>query len=281
MLAFAPVNSKTRNLLELAYREFHSCYHRTLDPISFAHQYEDRKDKEIVAFLAALLSYGNVRTILNSVEKVLAVLGPHPYSILREQTEFPSLKGFRHRFTTDEDIQIVFSWLHTALNREGSLESFFSCGQKKLAGPLKPHLSSFVNRFTSLPLPPALQKRRTARERNLKYLVSDPERGSACKRLNMFLRWVVRKGDSIDLGLWNCLGEDQLLLPVDTHLLKTLRQLRWTRSKQATWKVVEAATERLREYSPRDPVRFDFSLCHLGMSGASLRDFARDYAKLE
>jgi uncharacterized protein (TIGR02757 family) len=90
----------------------------------------------------------------------------------------------------------------------------------------------------------------------------------------MFLRWVVRKKDGIDLGLWTRIHTRQLMLPVDTHLLQTLRALRWTRSRQATWRVVEAATHRLRRYAPEDPIRYDFALCHLSMAGGSLRQYS-------
>lgn len=269
---------KTGRLLELAYRDFHSHYHRELDPVSFAHRYPDPRDKEIVALLAAVLSYGNVRTILNSVQRVLDVLGPQPATALVEKKAWPEIAGFRHRFTTHHDIEILFAWLGSALREQGSLEKYFSQGKTELPGALRDHLSSFVLRLTSQPLPPHLHSVRAKRDRNLKYLLSDPLRGSACKRLNMFLRWVVRRDDSIDLGLWKCLREEQLMLPVDTHLLKILRQLGWTRSKQATWRVVEAATAKLREVAPEDPIRFDFSLCHLGMNGKSLKDY---HAQLE
>jgi len=264
-------------LLELAYRDFHSHYHRERDPVSLCHPFTDPRDQEVAALLSAVLSYGNVATILTSVRRVLSVLGPRPASGLRMSKEWPGLSGFRHRFTTDADMEILFSWLRTALETHGTLENFFSNGQPTLEGELKPHLSSFVTRLTAQSLPARLERIRSARERNLKYLLSDPERGSACKRLNMFLRWMVRK-DAVDLGIWRCLRQDQLMLPVDTHLLKTLQQLKWTRSKQANWRVVESATLRLREIAPEDPIRFDFSLCHLGMSGKRIKDY---HAQLE
>lgn len=136
-------------------------------------------------------------------------------------------------------------------------------------------LSDFVTRFAAQPLPKGLEPRRLERARSLKYLLSDPLRGSACKRLNMYLRWMVREADEIDLGLWKCVKKEQLMLPVDTHLLKTLRILKWTSSKQATWKVVEEATERLRKYAPEDPIRYDFALCHLSMAGGKISQYEK------
>src|SRR5262249_25013660 len=105
---------------------------------------------------------------------------------------------------------------------------------------------------------------------NLKYLFSDPLAGAACKRLNMYLRWMVRPADGIDLGTWDQVSSKDLVSPVDTHILKTLRKLRWTRSHSANWKVAEAATDRLREYCHEDPVKYDFSLCHLSMHGQDI-----------
>ncbi len=134
-------------------------------------------------------------------------------------------------------------------------------------------LSSFIRRFTSQPLPEAFKPVLKRRERNIKYLLSDPERGSACKRLNLFLRWVVRPSDGIDLGVWKSVDPQRLMLPIDTHLLQTLKKLRWTRSNTANWKVVESATERLRAFCPEDPIRYDFSLCHLSMRGRSIKEF--------
>ena len=107
----------------------------------------------------------------------------------------------------------------------------------------------------------------------MKYLLPSPGEGSACKRLNMFLRWVVRPDDGIDLGLWRCVDPATLFLPVDTHILQVLRRLRWTQSKTANWRLCLAATDRLRRIDPKDPIRFDFSLCHLSMRGDDVRRF--------
>ena len=265
---------KIRELLDAAYSDFHTSYYRGKDPISLVHEFSDNRDREVVAFLAACLSYGNVTTILASVRNVLGVIGREPYQKMLEGRFSGKFNGFRHRFTTGDDIEILCAWLSEALRKEKTLEDFFLQGRKGTE-PMKELLSDFVVRLTELPLPTSLQKKAKNRERNLKYLISDPERGSACKRLNMFLRWMVRPPDGIDLGLWSRLSSKQLMLPIDTHLLQTLQNLRWTRSKQATWKVVEAATMRLRLYEPNDPIRYDFALCHLSMTGKTIRAYAK------
>jgi uncharacterized protein (TIGR02757 family) len=267
------INPLTLRLLESAYADFHSHYYREKDPISLVHPFPASRDKEVAAFLAALLSYGNVATILGSVRRILVRLGDSPYAAIVDRQFAGRFSDFKHRFTTGDDIEIVCHWVSSALRSHGSLETFF-LGDPASRGPsMKEWLSSFVHRFVTQELPAGLEPTRRRRERNLKYLLSDPDRGSACKRLNMFLRWMVRPEDGIDLGLWSGCSPSTLMLPVDTHVLQTLKLLRWTRSQQATWKVVEKATRRLRLYAPQDPIRYDFALCHLSMAGKSIRQY--------
>jgi uncharacterized protein (TIGR02757 family) len=265
----AQLNPDLALIFEKAYRDFHSVAHRNQDPIRLVYQYQEPKDQEVSAFLTALLAYGGVTTIISSVKKVLAPLGKNPHAFLKTASLRGLWSGFYHRFTTGEDIEIVMQRLQCVLRQNDSIEDFFL--KEGNQQPMKILLSSFVRRLENEPLPLHLKKTAEKRSRNLKYLISDPARGSACKRLNLFLRWVVRPKDGIDLGLWKQLSPKQLILPVDTHLLQTLKRLKWTRSDQATWKVAELATEKLRFFCPEDPIRYDFALCHLSMSGHSLQ----------
>lgn len=274
------VNPEIKSLLEAAYTDFHSTYHRERDPVSLVHLYKESRDREIAAFFTALLSYGNVRTILASAKTVLKTLAPSPYQSLVDGAYLKRLARFRHRFTTGDDLEIIAAWVSTALRTHGSIEAFFADSPHPPASPMKILLGDFVRRLETLPIPRELESKRRKRAQSLKYLLSDPERGSACKRLNMFLRWMVREEDGIDFGLWHSLSPRQLFLPVDTHVLQALRALKWTKSKQATWKVSEEATEYLRLYSPEDPIRYDFALCHLSMAGGHVLDyFARQEVK--
>jgi len=269
----ALVNQALKTLLERAYQDFHTRYHRANDPISLVHDYSEPGDQEVVAFFCALLAYGNVKSILSSCRRVLKALGPSPRLHLLEGGHLDGLNGFYHRFTTADDLFILAHWITQALRSHGSLEDFFYGDGTLRKAPMKSRLSEFVQRLTSQSLPPGLLARKQKRARNLRYLISDPSRGSACKRLNMFLRWVVRPSDGIDLGIWRRLHTQELMLPIDTHLLQTLRALRWVQSKQATWRVVEIATEKLRQLSPDDPIRYDFALCHLSMSGNNIKRY--------
>ena len=254
-------------LFEAAFAQYHQHAFREKDPVSFVHRYLEPEDQEIIGFLSAVLAYGNVRSILNNVDKAIAPLGEHPKNSIINENLSGKWEGFVHRFTQGIDIEILVHWIRGAILQSGSIEAFFSEGREK---ETKLALDSFVSRLFTLPLPDHLAEHAVRRQRNLKFLVSRPSDGSACKRLNMYLRWMVRKQDGIDLGLWSHLDPAQLMLPVDTHLLKTLRLLGWTTSSAANWKVVEQATANLRRLCPKDPIRYDFALCHLSMEGNAL-----------
>lgn len=261
------MQGKIAELLENAYRDYHSLYYRPRDPVHWVHHYSNPRDQEVVALFSAVLAYGNVTSILSSVGKALAALGPEPHLSLREGAQSKTLEDFTHRFTRGVDLQILCHWLAHILETDGSVENHFL---KSGETTLERQLSSFVRRLFEIPLPSRLERALQKRKRNLFYLLPDPARGSACKRLNLFLRWMVRPRDGIDLGLWKRMEAKDLILPVDTHLLKALQRLKWTKSKTATWRVAEAATAELRKYAPHDPVRYDFALCHLSMEGGEL-----------
>jgi uncharacterized protein (TIGR02757 family) len=265
------------SVFEAAYRTHHSLQSRARDPIHLVHGFEAPRDQEVAGLLCALVAYGNVTTILKSAATILAPLGNSPAeSLVAHQGRF-SLPLFRHRFTTGEDIEILYFWIYSALSTHGSLERFF-IGNNTPEQPIKILLSDFIHRFTEQPLPSDLATKRRSRERQLKYLLSSPERGSACKRLNMFLRWMVRPKDGIDLGLWKSIDPSALILPLDTHLLQTLRALKWTKSEQASWKTAEQATQRLKKLCPHDPIRYDFALCHLSMEGGKILHYKSRHA---
>lgn len=261
-----PQNLKA--LFEKAYLDFHNLRERKRDPVQFAYRYDTPADKEIVAFISALLSYGSVTQILSSIEKALLPLGRSPAQYLKNNSLSGLWDGFQHRFTQGVDLEMIGYFLKEIIAEFGSIEScFVDCPSKSLEA----RLVFFVNRFWKSSFISQFQKPLQKRSRNLKYLLSDPQRGSACKRLNLFLRWVVRPADGIDLGIWSQVHPQDLILPVDTHILKILRALKWTSSQTASWKVALSATERLRRICPEDPIRYDFALCHLSMSGYTLK----------
>ena len=258
------MDSHLQSIFEEAYSGFHSDFYREKDPVRFVHLYSRREDQEVVGLISALLAYGNVKIILKSVGDILRHLGESPAKTIQSGDFYGRFANFRHRFTTGEDIEILLCWIRSALDSHGSLHDFFCRSRHP---QMRDQLSAFVRNLTGQPLPKELEEVRMRRARNLKYLVSDPHQGSACKRLNLYLRWMVRPADGVDVGIWKNVDPAQLMLPVDTHILKIIRRLRWTRSQQANWKVVEQATARLRRLNAADPIRYDFSLCHLLMEG--------------
>jgi uncharacterized protein (TIGR02757 family) len=256
----------SKDVLERAYQLFHQKFYRDHDPVGLVHRYATMADQEVVGFIVALLSYGNVKSIRASAEKILSALGPAPadrISLLQWPSE---LDGFYHRFNRAEDIRVLLYWMGKVLEQYGTLEAGFRSASPETA-PMRDRIAAFVRLLTHTPLPDELENIRQQRARNLKYLLSNPEEGAACKRVNMYLRWMIRPADGIDLGAWQQVSCRDLVLPVDTHVLKTIRKLDWTRSKSANWKVAEEATVKLRKFCPEDPIRYDFSLCHLGMHG--------------
>ena len=270
-----PGNQLLKQALELAYEDYHQEKRRRRDPISLVYPFSNPQDQEVAAFLVALISYGNVTTILQSGEKLLAPLGRNPYQYLISDSPLNLWPTFKHRFTTGKDIEILAQWIREALKTQGSLEQFFISRTPDQSVPMKLKLSGFVQGLWSQPLSKNVKCWVQVRNRNLKYLLSDPQQGSACKRLNMFLRWVVRPKDGIDLGLWKKVTPRELLLPLDTHLVQTLKKLKWIRTENTNWKTVESVTEKLREISAEDPIRYDFSLCHLSMSGGNFKDYQK------
>lgn len=263
-------NFELRRLLDSAYNDYHNLFNRAKDPVRWPHSFGDKADKEIAAFLAAMLAYGNVTSIQASLQTLFGMLGHSPSNGLFSPTASDQLASFYHRFNRGIDLQVVFHWLRHVLERHGSIEKFFTLGKHQ---PIRERLSDFVRRFTSIPLPRDLADAYTKRRRNIDYLIPSPKRGSSCKRLNLFLRWVVRPSDGIDLGLWNSISPSDLVLPIDTHILRTIRALGWTKSKAARWITAEEATKQLLRLSPNDPIRYDFSLCHLSMSGISVAQY--------
>ncbi len=250
----------------------------TADPIELVKKYSDPKDQEIAGFIVALLAYGNVNQIKKSALIALSFLGEHPHSLLIKTDDkfwfkFFSKNEFKHRFTTKWDLAWIFFWIGNALRKNGSLEKFFltpslqrvltridSNGENLW---LLQSLADFIDRFTQ-PKTNLLP----ANTRSMKFLLSDPRKKSACKRLLLYLRWMVSPFYP-DLHIWKTFPVKQLLVPVDTHVLRISKNLGFTKSNQANWNASVEITAALRRLSPENPpIRFDFPLCHFGISKA-------------
>lgn len=251
--------------LDRLYDDF-NLTHSTRDPIWTVRRYTAPDDQEVVAFIASALAFGRVQSVLQTVDAILGVMGPSPAAFLRqftpEQAELFAAIG--HRWIRSRDLAAFAYLLHLMLADAGSLEAFFARGHLPDAESVEDGLESFSTRALTLDLRPIYGRSRP--KPGVAYFFSRPSSGGACKRLNLFLRWVVRR-DAVDLGLWSAVTPAQLVVPLDTHIIRVGRCLGLTRRVSPGWKMAMDITATLRTLSPGDPVRYDFSMCHLGMMG--------------
>lgn len=238
------------------------------DPLEFLYLYPRKEDREIVGIVASSLAYGRVWQILKSVKKVLDPMGESPRAFLENKGKKDLLEtysAFKHRFTTGEDIALLLSGAKTAIRKYGSLEKCFDAFFKISHEDVVPALENFV-REISAEFP----------ERS-NYLMPLPSRKSACKRLHLFLRWMVRC-DEVDPGGWNSIPPSKLLIPLDTHMNKICFALDFTRNKNAGCKAVMEITESFKRINPEDPVKYDFSLTRFGIRDElDIKKLLREY----
>jgi uncharacterized protein (TIGR02757 family) len=239
------------------------------DPIQIVRRYTNRADQEVVGFCAAALAFGRVASVLNTVETLMRVLGPSPADYIRRfdpSAPHPELRAMVHRWTRGVDIVALLWLLRQMVERAGSLEGFFLEGYDPAAIDIGDALDSFSRRAIALDLRAAYGRRVPARA-GVCYFFTRPSAGSGCKRLNLFLRWMVRH-DEVDLGAWPSISPSKLIVPLDTHVIRLGRCLRLTRYTSPGWSMAAEITASLRAIDPVDPVRFDFSICHVGMMNA-------------
>lgn len=240
------------------------------DPLSYCHRFTDPADREVVALIAAVFAYGSVKVIRGSLDRILGMLGESPARFL--DTAAPRMlrqlcRGFRHRFNGGDDLAALFWALRQMREQSGSIEGFFSHFHDPAAETVEAGLNGFSAAVTALDYRPVFGRDGLPESGAFRFLFPAPRSGSACKRLCMFLRWVARPADGIDLGLWQNVRPGQLVIPVDRHIERICRLLGLTSRRTPDWRMACEITARLRHFAPADPVRFDFSLCHLGISG--------------
>jgi uncharacterized protein (TIGR02757 family) len=231
------------------------------DPLQFPHLFKDKKDIEVIAFVASVFAYGNVKQINNSLKKFLELADNKPFSFIQNFKLEESNKEFSlvHRFYTSKDIRQLIHLLNGAYDEFGSLKSLFLSGYNETDNNTKNATSNFSNYF--------LQKAHqefNELSRGLKFMFPLPEKGSACKRMNLFIRWMIRK-DELDFGLWCEIPTSKLIIPVDTHIARICKKLRLTKRKNVSWKMAEEITDNLKKFDSNDPVKYDFAICHIGM----------------
>lgn len=247
--------SALRGTLEGLYRRY-GAEAIGADPVGLVHAYESPADREVAGWIASAFAYGRVETILENAGRLLSRLGPSPSKTLREGIVAPAdLSFFRHRFHGPADAAALLNVVGEALRRSGSLGAFFA----ERFNESDPDVGALLDRVSAEVL--GWIREPTAA---LRFLFPMPSDGSACKRWNLYLRWMVRR-DGVDFGLWRKIPPRALVIPTDTHIHRIARRLGLTRRRAADWKTAREITRRLARFDPSDPVKYDFALCRLGI----------------
>lgn len=240
-----------------------------LDPVSFPHRYRHPRDVEVAGLLAASLAYGRADLFLPKVDGLLRAMGRSPAAFVRRLTPVragPLLSGFVYRFNVGADVAVLLLGLGRMLREAGSIEAGFLRALAAHPGDLHRAMGAFVAALRDVDVPAV--ERVLGPVRGLGHLLPVPLGPGAAKRLHLYLRWMVRGPDGVDLGIWKRVPPSALLVPLDTHVARLSWRLGLTRRRTMGWKAAEDVTENLRRIDAEDPVRFDFVLCHHGMSGA-------------
>ncbi|MEP0814602.1 MAG: TIGR02757 family protein [bacterium] len=247
--------------LDALYERLNKREYVSPDPLEVLYDYPDLQDREIAALVASSLAFGGVKQIVTSVRKVLKAIDPPSVTLAKWNRGklAAAVSGFKHRWAAGADMAALLWGAAEAIRLFGTLEACFAA---KLNGTVQSALTGFATAIAGDGTNP---------------LLPIPSRGSACKRLHLFLRWLVRK-DAVDPGGWTCVSPSMLTIPLDTHMFRISRALGLTARKTAGAKCAEEITAAFRTVSPEDPVKYDFALTRLGIrSDQDLHAFVQEY----
>jgi uncharacterized protein (TIGR02757 family) len=244
---------RLKSLLEAKYQLYHRESFIENDPILIPHLFSLKEDIEITGFLAATIAWGQRTTIIKNARRILDLMdnAPHSFITQHQESDLKRALGFVHRTFNADDLSYYFQALQYLYIKENGLEGLFS-GEESMAQ----RISQAKSTFFSLP----------HLKRSEKHF-ADPLKGSTAKRINMFLRWMVRPANGgPDFGIWESISPRELMMPLDVHTAAIGRKLGLLQRKQNDWKAVEELTASLRLFDPEDPVRFDFALFGIGVN---------------
>ena len=257
-------NTQIKELLEAAYQRHNRPGFIPDDPISIPHRFQKKQDIEIMGFWAAILAWGQRKTIIKKCLELSNYLdnSPHDFILNHQDNDLKPLLNFKHRTFQATDTLYFIHFLKHHYAKFPSLETAFSQGLPGNSAEVGPALRHFHQYFFSL---------EDAPDRTRKHIAT-PARKSACKRLNMFLRWMVRKDpQGVDFGIWTDIKPHQLVCPCDVHVERVARKLGLVQRKQRDWELALELTRQLRKFDPDDPVKYDFALFGLGLEGFGKR----------
>jgi len=265
-----PAGSRLKEPLDRLYREFDWSSRTAADAIQFPRRYRDPADLEIAALLASCMAYGRVDLFGPWVDWTLERMGDSPAAFVRSfdlEKERPRFAGFRYRFHRERDVLALCLASQRILARWGSLKGLFLGHYSAAAPHVGAALEGFVSAFLEQDLSAVFPRNRLSY--GYRHWFPLPSTGGACKRMHLFLRWMVRR-ELPDFGLWTEVPPAALLMPVDTHIENMARSVGLTRRRSRNWKMVEEITAGLKRLDAEDPVKYDFALCHKRMSGQCL-----------
>ena len=256
------VDAGLKDILERLYSRYN---HRRLikpDPLQFVYRYSTPADMEIAGFLSADLAYGRVQQIEKGLADLFSRMDEHPFDFTRNFDKHgrQRLKSFRHRFTAGDDISDLLELLKDVLEENGSIEKYFLLGYGKNDGNIITALSRFCDGLLAI----YAKRHGGTITKGLRYLLVSPSAGSACKRLNLFLRWMVRD-DEVDTGLWKSIDRAKLIVPIDVHMGRLCRILGLYTRRTTSLPAAVEITKRFAEMEPADPVKYDFALSRVGI----------------
>lgn len=253
--------------LDALYQTYGNAYLST-DPLMFLHRYDDPADIEVVGLVCSSLAYGQVKIIQRTIQRVLDLMGGRPARYVRRfdvRSRASDFSGVSHRFNRGPDIVLLLHYMRQMLELKGSIGGFFQAGHEPDASNIGGSLSNFVEHVLALDCRPIYPDGILPADAGVRFFFPSPSGKSACKRLNLYLRWMVRRGDGLDFGLWDFVSPSQLVIPLDTHVARICALMGLTGRKSAGWSMAVEITENLKKLDPSDPVKYDFAICRLGI----------------
>jgi len=233
---------------------------RAADPVGFVHALRSPDDQEAFGLVAACIAFGNVATIRAKLAELMDRIGPRPARAADDFDDLAArLEGWKHRVFLGEDVARLLAGARRIQREDGSLGARFAAELRR-EGALRGALAAWCDAIRA-----AGGLRADAVRRGPAHLLPDPRGPSGCKRLLLYLRWMVRPADGVDLGLWRGVDPSILLCPVDVHIHKLSRNLGLTARRDLSWRTTDEITRGLAAFDPKDPAKYDFALCHLGM----------------
>jgi uncharacterized protein (TIGR02757 family) len=255
-----PISKNTIQLLNKKVEQYNHIDFMELDPISIPHQFIKKQDIEIAAFFAATLSWGNRKSIITSCKRLIQMMDDAPYDfIINHQPK--DIKPFVHRTFNKIDLQHFIRFLHHhyCFKKERTLETAFTNWMNKKDDNIENALNGFYHYFFDATIFPNYPTRTHKH-------IAAPFKKSACKRLNMFLRWMVRKDlHGVDFGIWKNISPKQLIIPMDVHVVNVAHELSLISSTKTNWQQAVELTQTLKKFDPNDPVKYDYALFSLGV----------------